>query len=195
MHRLWPDSLTLPFCQCASSKGSDETVRMLRRVWALTKNMPYVHPFCACAKAEKALAKLHKCSCASEHWLMKYTVCTPFLCMCQSSEGSGETARMLRFVWTLTDKICQKHTHFVYVREQWRLWQDCMHTRSRLSIDWKKKCHMYAHFVHVREQWRLWQDCTHAKARLSINWKNMPYVRPFCACVRAVKALVRLHAC
>ena len=107
MHRLWPDSLTLPFCQCASSKGSDETVCMLRRVWALTKNMPYVHPFCACAKAVKALAKLHKCSCASEQWLMKYTVCTPFLCMCESSEGSGETARMLRFVWTLTDKICQ----------------------------------------------------------------------------------------
>ena len=159
MHRLWPDSLTLPFCQCASSKGSDETVRMLRRVWALTKNMPYVHPFCACAKAVKALAKLHKCSCASEHWLMKYTVCTPFLCMCDCSEGSGETARMLRFVWTLTDKICQKHTHFVYVREQWRLWQDCMHTRSRLSTDWKK----------------------------------LPYVRPFCACARAVKALTRLH--
>ena len=39
-----------------------------------------------------------------------------------------------------------------------------------------------------------WQDCTHSKARLSINWRNMPYVRPFCAFVKAVKALVRLHA-
>ena len=76
--------------------------------------------------------------------------------MCESNEGSGEAARMLRLVWTLTDKICHVHTHCVYVWEQWRLWQDCMHIKSRLSID----------------------------------WKNMPYVRPFRACARAVKAFV-----
>ena len=146
--------------------------------------------------------------------------------MCESSEGSGETARMLRLVWALTDKRCHKHTNFVQVREQWRLWQDCMHTNSRLSIDWKKyaictpilcmcesssgSCktahtlrhvwalaerifHMNAHLVYVWDQWRLWLDGTNAQARQSIDWWNMPYVRPFCACVRAVMALARLH--
>ena len=75
----------------------------------------------------------------------------PILLMCESSEGSGEAARMLRLVWALTDKRNHKHTHFVYVREQWRLWQDCKLTKSPLSIDWKNR-NIYAHFVHVREQ-------------------------------------------
>ena len=102
----------------------------------------YVRPFCACVRAVKALARLHTCSsCAFENRLLEYTICTPILCMCESSEGSGETACMLRLVWALTDKICHEHTHFVYVRAQWRLWQDYMHTNSRPSIDWKI-CHM-----------------------------------------------------
>ena len=179
---------------CESSEGFGETTRMLRLVWALTDkrchkhfhfvhvreqwriwqdcthtksrlsidwiNMPYVRSFCACARAVNVLARLHTDWVSSEHWLKEYAVCTLILCMCESSEGSGETARMLRLVWALTDKRCHKHIHFVHVREQWRLWQDCMHTKSRLSID----------------------------------WINMPYVRPFCACARAVKALARLHA-
>ena len=85
------------------------------------KNMPYVRPFCACARAVKALARLHACSGESEHWLMEYAVCMPILCMCKRSDGSGETARMLKLVWALTDKRCHVYTHCVYVREQWRL--------------------------------------------------------------------------
>ena len=147
--------------------------------------------------------------------------------MCESSEGSSETAQMLMCVWALTDEIYRMYALSVHVWEQWRVWRDCTHAKMSehwlikyakntpilcmyessegsgktaciLGLVWaltEKNCHMYAHFVHVREEWRLWQDCTHAKARLSNNWKNMPYVRPFCACVRAVKALVRLHAC
>ena len=57
--------------------------------------MPCVHPFCACARAVKDLARLHVRSGASEHSLMEYAICAPILCMRESSEGSGETARML----------------------------------------------------------------------------------------------------
>ena len=123
--------------------------------------MPYVSSSCVCARAVKALVRLHACLGLFEHWLIKDAMYTPIVCMCESLEGSGETARMLRHVWALTDKRCHKHTHFVHVREQWRLWHDCMHTKSRLSID----------------------------------WLNMPYVRPFCACARAVKALARRYEC
>ena len=115
------------------------------------QNIPYLRPFCACARAVEALARLHTRLGSSEHWLKEYAVCMPILRMCESSEGSGEAARMLRLVWALTDKRNHRHTHFVYVREQWRLWQDCKLTKSPLSIDWKN-CNIYAHFVHVREQ-------------------------------------------
>ena len=57
--------------------------------------------------------------------------------MCESSEGSGETARMLMLVRALTDRMCHINTHFVHVREQWRLRHDYMCATSSLSIDWK----------------------------------------------------------
>ena len=57
--------------------------------------MPYVRPFCACARAVKDLVRLHVRSGASEHSLMEYAICAPILCMREGSEGSGETARML----------------------------------------------------------------------------------------------------
>ena len=85
----------------------------------------------------KALVRPHVCSGASEHLLMEYAKCMPILCMCESSEGSGETACMVRCVWAFTDGICQMYAHFVHVRKQWRLWQDCMHASSSLSIGWK----------------------------------------------------------
>ena len=223
--------------------------------------MPYERPFCACARAVKALARRYECSDALEHWLMRYAVCTPILCMCESREGSGKTAWILSLVWVLAERICRMYALFAHVREQWRLWRDCTHAQASLSIDWwnmpyvcpfcvcvravkalarryecsgaseqwlvkyavctpilrmcesgegsgktawilslvwvltERICRMYALFAHVREQWRLWRDCTHAQASLSIDWWNMPFVCPFCACVREVMALVRLHAC
>ena len=179
--------------------------------------------------------------------------------MCESSKGSGKTAHTLRHVWALAERICRMNAHFVYVREQWRLWLDGTNAQARQSIDWwnmpyvrpfcafvravkalarlheylvsseywlkeyavctpilrmcesskgsgktthtlrhvwalaERICRMNTHLVYVREQWRLWLDGTNAQARQRIDWWNMPYVRPFCACVRAVKALARLH--
>ena len=137
----------------------------VRQQWRLLRNsthaqapmsidwwyMPYVRPFCARMSAMKTLARLHAYLVSFEYWQKEYAVCTPNLRMCESSEGSGETARMLRFVWALTDKRCHIYTHFVYVREQWRLWQ----TACILSLVWvltESICGKYAHFVHVREQ-------------------------------------------
>ena len=80
--------------------------------------MPLTYLFCVCARAVKALARLHTRYSSSEHWLKEYAICTPILRMFQSSEGSGEIARMLRLVLALTDKRCHKQTHLVYVREQ-----------------------------------------------------------------------------
>ena len=62
----------IQMCQCASRKGSDETVRMLRRVWALTERIcpMYAHFVHACVRAVKALGRLHTCSCTSEHWML-----------------------------------------------------------------------------------------------------------------------------
>ena len=160
--------------------------------------MPYIHPFCTSLRAVIALARLQACQDSSEISLKEYAICMPILCMCESSEGSDKTAHMHRRVWELTDRICHMFAHFVHVREQWRLWQDCMHATSSLSIGWKnmpyvrplmcmcersegsgelrcvwaftdKICHMYAHNVHVREQWKLWRDCAHAKASLSLE--------------------------
>ena len=79
---------------------------------------------------------------------------------------------MLRFVWALTDKKCHIYTHFVYVREQWRLWQ----TACILSLVWvltESICLKYAHFVHVRKKWRLCRDCTRAQMRMGIDWYHM----------------------
>ena len=122
-HWLMKYALCTPILRmCESSEGSGKTAWILSLDWVLTeRNMPYVRPFCACARAVKALARLHACSGESEHWLMEYAVCMPILCMCKRSDGSGETARMLRLVWAWTDKTCHVYTHCVYVREQWRL--------------------------------------------------------------------------
>ena len=65
------------------------------------------------------------------------------------------------------------------------------HTLRHVWALAERICRMNAHLVYVREQWRLWLDGTNAQARQSIDWWNMPYVCPFCACVRAVKALAR----
>ena len=76
--------------------------------------------------------------------------------------------------------------------------RDSGKTAHTLWLVWaltERTCRVYAHCVHVREHWKLWRDCTHANARPSIDWWNMPYVCLFCACVRSVKALARLHAC
>ena len=98
--------------------------------------MSYVRPFCARMSAVKALARLHAYLVSSEYWPKEYAVCTPTLRMCESSEGSGETARMLRRIWALTHGICHMYAHFVHVLELWRLWWDCTHAKVCLSIDW-----------------------------------------------------------
>ena len=118
-----------PFmCMFESSEGSDKPACMLLLVWALAERICHIYAhLCACARAVKDLVRLHVRSGVYEHSLMEYAICTPILCMCESSEGSGETARMLMLVWALTDRICHINTHFVHVREQWRLWRDCTH--------------------------------------------------------------------
>ena len=102
-------------CMCESSEGSDKTACMLLLVWALAERICHMYAhLCACASAVKALVS----SGVSEHSLIKYAICTPIMCMCESSESSGETARMLRLVWALNARICHIYTHFVHVREQ-----------------------------------------------------------------------------
>ena len=91
------------------------------------KNMPYVRTFCACASAVETLARLHTRYGSSEHWLNEHAVCTPIVCMCESIESSGETARMLMRVRALTDGICRMYAYFVHVWDQWRLWRGCTH--------------------------------------------------------------------
>ena len=132
----------------------------------------------------------------SIHW-KNIPYIRPFCAGAKSSDCSGETERKLSLVWALTDKIWHIHTRFfVHVRELWRFWQECMHAKAFLRIHWIWPYgHMYAHFVHVWEQWMRWRDCKHAKARLRIHRKKTPYVCPFCAYARAVKALVELHTC
>ena len=100
-------------CMCKSSEGSHKTACMLLLVWALAERICHVFAHsCACARAVKALVRLHVCSGASEHLLIKYAICTLILCMCESSEGSGQTARMRRLVWALTDRICHIYALF-----------------------------------------------------------------------------------
>ena len=102
-------------CMYESSEGSDKTACMLLLVWALAERICHMYThLCACASAVKALVS----SGVSEHSLIKYAICTPIMCMCESSESSGETARMLRLVWALNARICYIYTHFVHVREQ-----------------------------------------------------------------------------
>ena len=79
--------------------------------------MPYVRPFCARMSAVKTLARLQAYLVSSEYLLKEYAVCTPNLRMSESSEGSGENARMLRRIWALTHGICRMYAHFVHVLE------------------------------------------------------------------------------
>ena len=154
--------------------------------------MPYVRPFCACVRAVKSLVRLHACLSFFEHWLIKETINTPILCMCESSEGSGKTANLLSLVWALTERIAI-YTPILYMCESSRGSRKTAHTLRLVWAFTEGICHMYAHFAHLREQWTLWLDCMHTKSRLSIDWQNIPYLRPFCACTRAVEALARLH--
>ena len=120
----------------------------------------------------------------------KYVIFTPILCMCESSEGSGETARMLRLVWTRINMYyiwaISHHfgTYCICINSV------CKHTHT---LTWSDSLSTFILSMCMLQ--RLCRDYSHAQARLSIDWKNLPYVHPFCAFVRAVKALARLHTC
>ena len=64
---------------CESSEGYDMTTCVLLLVWALTERICHMYAhFCACARAVKALVRLHACSGASEHWLIPFAICILF---------------------------------------------------------------------------------------------------------------------
>ena len=64
---------------CESSEGYDMTICVLLLVWAFTEKICHMYAhFCACARAVKALVRLHACSGASEHWLIPFAVCILF---------------------------------------------------------------------------------------------------------------------
>ena len=55
---------------------------------------------------------------ASEHLLIEYAICTPILCMCESSEGTDKTACMLLLVCALAEEYVIYTPIYVHVREQ-----------------------------------------------------------------------------
>ena len=127
-----------PFmCMFESSEGSGETACILRRVWAFTDGICHMYAHFVHVREQWRLwqACMHASSSLSIGWKNMSHV-RPFMCMCESSEGSGETACTLRRVWAFTDGICHMYAHFVHVREQWRLWRDCTYANASLSIDW-----------------------------------------------------------
>ena len=127
-----------PFmCMFESSEGSGETTCTLRRVWAFTDGICHMYAHFVHVREQWRLwqACMHASSSLSIGWKNMSRI-RPFMCMCESSEGSGETACTLRRVWAFTDGICHMYAHFVHVREQWRLWRDCTHANASLSIDW-----------------------------------------------------------
>ena len=127
-----------PFmCMFESSEGSGETACILRRVWAFTDGICHMYAHFVHVREQWRLwqACMHASSSLSIGWKNMSHI-RPFMCMCESSEGSGETACMLRRVWAFTDGICHMYAHFVHAREQWRLWRDCTHANASLSIDW-----------------------------------------------------------
>ena len=124
-------------CICESSEGSGGTAHMRMRVWAFTGRICHMYANIVHVREQWRNWQdcMHATSSLSIGWKnMSYI--RPFMCMFESSEGSGETACMLRRVWAFTDGICQMYAHFVHVREQWRLWWDCMYGQVRLSIYW-----------------------------------------------------------
>ena len=157
------------FCLCTGSKGSDEAAPMLRRIWAFTERICHMYAHFVHVREQWRLRRVWAftdriCHMYAHfvhvweqwrHWQDSMHVTSslrigwknmsyirPFMCMFESSEGSGETACILRRVWTFTDGICHMYAHFVHVREQWRLWQACMHASSSLSIGWKNMSHI-----------------------------------------------------
>ena len=157
------------FCRCTGSKGSDEAAPMLRRIWAFTERICHMYAHFVHVREQWRLRRVWAftdriCHMYAHfvhvweqwrHWQDSMHVTSslrigwknmsyirPFMCMFESSEGSGETACILRRVWTFTDGICHMYAHFVHVREQWRLWQACMHASSSLSIGWKNMSHI-----------------------------------------------------
>ena len=125
--RKWP--YVRPICACAKAVKALAKLQPCSGAWRNCNraqarlsidwwNMQYVPQFCACVRAVKALVRLHACYGLFEHWLIKYAIYTPILCMCENSEGSGKTACKLSLVWALTEKICHMYAHFVHVREQ-----------------------------------------------------------------------------
>ena len=151
--RLWQDCMhassslsigwkNMPYvhplmCMCERSEGSGETACTLRRVWAFTGRICHIYANIVHVREQWRHWQdcMHATSSLSIGWKnMSYI--RPFIYVFESSEGSGETACMLRRVWAFTDGICQMYAHFVHVREQWRLWWDCMYGQVRLSINW-----------------------------------------------------------
>ena len=102
---------------CESSVGSGETARMLMLVWALTDIICHINIHFVHVREQWMLRHDYMCatSSLSIDWKNMPHV-RPFLCMCESSEGSGETARMLRCVWALTDTICYLHSIWASAR-------------------------------------------------------------------------------
>ena len=90
-------------------------------------------------KAAKALMRLRPCQNASEHSLKEYAICTPIFV-----QGRGAVSALARLNAYCKSCLCidgknLPYTYlFVHVREQWRLWQECMHTKACLRIHWKK---------------------------------------------------------
>ena len=68
--------------------------------------------------------------------------------MCESSEVSGETARMLRLISALTEKICRMYAH-VCMCESSEGSGKTAHTLRLVSALTERIFRMYAHFVHV----------------------------------------------
>ena len=90
---------------------------------------------------------------ASEQLLIEYAICTPILCMCESSEGNDKTACMLLLVCALAERICHIFAHLCACSRAVKALAR-LHVYSGASEHSLKDgiCHMYAHFVHVREQ-------------------------------------------
>ena len=96
--------------------------------------------------------RLHVRSGAYEHSLMEYAICTPILCMRESSEGSGETAHMLMLVRALTDRICHIKTPILCMCESSEGSGETARMLMLVRALTDRMCHINTHFVHVREQ-------------------------------------------
>ena len=127
---------THPFlCMCESSEGSVKSACMLRLVWEFTERICRMYaPF---VQGREQWMLWRDWTHSKAVWAMTDRICIYtliYLCMCEGSECSGETERMLRLVQALTDRICHIYTRFVHVWEQWMRWRDCKHAKARLRI-------------------------------------------------------------